>query len=208
MLTLVSLVDRTWGVSIFTAADAVSFCCGPLNSSNTSTCSSATRGSIAPFPLQAGRVIFNRTSGSISPNSSDTATTATVELTSTAVISSAASSTTATPSQDLTTCPTLSCPSHKSTAVGAAVGAGVGVPLGIALLGALGLLWRQRSRERSARAEAHAWEEKYDELRSEQRGESSIGVAKRMQELEHEDGNPDELDGRFVYEIAGKRVWA
>lgn len=87
----------------------------------------------------------------------------------------------------------------KSTAVGA----GVGVPLGVALLGGLGLLWRQRSRELGARGAARAWEEKYDELRREKRGNLSV-VGGQMEELGHENWRPDELDGRLVYEVAGR----
>lgn len=67
-LQLCLLVDTSWGVAIFTAANAWSFCCGPLNSSN--SCNSSTRGSTSPFPIQAGRVVVNglvslqRTAGS------------------------------------------------------------------------------------------------------------------------------------------------
>ena len=185
------LVESWWGVAIYTAANGVSFCCGPLNSSD--TCNQTTRGSNTPFPLLAGRVIFNRTSGSISPNVSDTTT---VTVTSTAVISAAPPSSTLTPSQDLTSRPNSSCPSDKLTAVGL----GVGVPLGTACLAALGLLWRQRSREQGARREARALGDKYDSLRNEQHGQS-MSVDGTAQELEHKYRNPDEIDGRPVYEI-------
>lgn len=173
-------------------ANLYTFCCGPLKSSD--TCNQSTRGTYTPFQLKAGRVIFNRTSGSITPNTSDT-TTVTVTSTTT-------SSTTATPSTDLTTCPNPSTPSGKVTAVGA----GVSVPLGLALLAASGLLWSQRSR---ARREARVWEEKYDRLRKEQQRGGSVGcVAGPIQELGGSAGcvegstlelggwRPDEIDGR------------
>ncbi|KAM0800205.1 hypothetical protein BDR22DRAFT_821695 [Usnea florida] len=181
------------GVGIFTAANGRSYCCGPPNSSD--TCKQTTRGSNTPFPLVAGRVIYNRTSGSISPNVSDTTT---VTVTSTVVISASPPSS---PSQDLTSRPNSSCPSDKSTAVGL----GVGVPLGTACLCALGLLWRQRSREQGARREARALEEKYHGVRNEQQGHS-MSVDGTVQELQHEYRNPDEIDGRLVYEIPDHRA--
>ena len=82
------------------------------------------------------------------------------------------------------------------------MGFGVGVPLGLALFGALGLLWRQRSRELGARREAHAWAEKYDELKRGNRGDL-IGHKGQIQELGYDCLQPDELDGRLVYEVAG-----
>ena len=190
------LVNTSVGVGIFTAANGRSYCCGPPNSSD--TCKQTTRGSNTPFPLVAGRVIYNRTSGSIWPNVSDTTT---VTVTSTVVISAAPPSSTSPPSQDLTSRPNSSCPSDKSTAVGL----GVGVPLGTACLCALGLLWKQRSREQGARREARALEEKYHGLRAEQHG-NSMSVDGTVQELQHVYRNPDEIDGRLVYEIPDHRA--
>lgn len=174
-------VHTNYGVTIYTAQDGLSFCCGPLSSNN--TCAQSTNGSITPFNLDAGRVIFNRTSGSITPNASDTAT---VTVT----------SATATPFTNLANCRNPSTSSNKVIAVGV----GVGVPLGLALLGTLGLLWSQRSR---ARRETRACEEKYYWLRTQKR-EHSMGVQGPVQELEHEDRSPDEIDGRLVYEIADR----
>ncbi|KAF6230380.1 hypothetical protein HO133_004722 [Letharia lupina] len=182
------LVHTSWGVTIYPFQEDSSFCCGPGNSSS-NACINSTRGSTAPFPVQAGRVIFNRTSGSISPNSSETAAVT--------VSSTVPPSTTANSPTDPTICRNWPSSSNKSSAVGI----GVGVPLGLALLGALGLLWKQRDRELSARKEARAWEEKYDELRREKRGEL-IGVEGQMHELGCEGGRPNELDGSLVYEVA------
>lgn len=184
------LVHTSYGVTIYPFEEDLSFCCGPGNSSS-NTCINSTRGSSAPFPVPAGRVIFNRTSGSISPNNSDAAAVT--------VSSTAAPATTATPPTDPTICRNSPSSSNKSTAVGF----GVGVPLGLALLGALGLLWRQRSRELGARREARAWEEKYDELIKEENRGDLIGHERQVQELGCDCLKPDELDGRLVYEVAG-----
>ena len=106
----------------------------------------------------------------------------------------AAPSTTVTPPIDSTIGGNALNSPSKSTAVLA----GSGIPLGLALLGALGLLWRQRLRELGARIEARAWEETYDELRREKRGDL-IGI-----EGPRTGWRADELDGRLVYEMAGK----
>ena len=210
------LVDTWTAVGIFLAANGYTFCCGPLKSSN--TCKQSTRGTFTPFKLNAGRVVFNRTSGSIYPNTSDTTTvtaTSTTTLTTTATpatnLTTCPNPSTATPATNLTTCPNPSTSSNKVTAVGA----GVSIPLGLALLGASGLLWSQRSR---ARREARVWEEKYDKLRKEQQHGGSAGcVEGPIQELGGSVGSvegptqelggwrPDEIDGRLVYEIAGRR---
>lgn len=68
-----SLVNPNWGIGIypFPLLDGSTFCCG-LGNSVTNECFNSTRGSSTPFPVQAGRVIFNRASGSTSPNTSET----------------------------------------------------------------------------------------------------------------------------------------
>ena len=50
---------------------AFHFCCGPGFSSNLS-CNTSTHGSYQPFEVAAGSVIFNRSDGSIGPNSTTT----------------------------------------------------------------------------------------------------------------------------------------
>lgn len=82
------------------------------------------------------------------------------------------------------------------------MGFGVGVPFGLALLGALALLWIQRSRELGARREAQAWQEKYDELKRENRG-YLIDHEGQTHELGFEGWKPAELDGRLVHEAEG-----
>ena len=178
------LVGIDNGVTLYAFGIVGDFCCGPGDSS-INACVNGTEGSTDPFPVQAGRVIFNRTSGSIYPNSTN--------ITTVTLLSTAAPSTTATPITGSTIC-------HNSTSSSnslAAVGSGVGVPLGLALFGVLGLLWRQRR-------EARVWKVKYDELRREKRGDSINIEERNVQELPHECWRPDEIDGRLVYEVAGR----
>ena len=68
------------GVEISNVKDQL-FCCGsdPFKWSD-GTCSTGTGGSNAPFPVGKGRVIFDRTSGSTSPNDTTATSTSTVTL--------------------------------------------------------------------------------------------------------------------------------
>ena len=164
---------------------------------------SSTEGSYTPFTLPDGRVIYNRTSGAVLPISDEIAAItvlsswpiksdiATVTVSATATILT-------TPPSSSTICHSSPCSSSKPTAVGV----GVGAPFGLALLGALGIIWRQRSRELGVRSEARAWEKRYDEIRKEKRGDST-GVERQLQELGH-DWGPNELDGNLVHELAGR----
>ena len=147
---------------------------------------SSTRGSNTPFPVAGGRVIYNRTSGAILPIIGDIAavtvlSTLPIKSDIATVTVSATAAILTTPPSSSTICHSSPCSSSKPTAVGI----GVGVPLGLALLGALGIIWRQRSRELGARSEAR----------------DSIGVGRQLQELGHGWG-PNELDGDFVHEVA------
>lgn len=182
---------HTYGVTIYPFQDDKSFCCGPGNSS-TNLCVNSALGNATPFAVEAGRVIFNRTSGSTSANDSETAT-VTVSFTATP-----STSTSTPPLTDPTIFRDSPCSSNKS----AAVGLGVGVPLGLALAGALGLLWRQRSRELGARREARAWQEKYDEIKEKAYGGLIVHEG-QIQELGWDSWKPDELDGRLVHEMQG-----
>ena len=198
-LTRLHLSVSTYqGTSIFAVQDGLHFCCADINSSS-NQCSISTRGSTAPFRITAGKVIFNRTTGSTSPNSMDVIT---VTLSSSALVTATVSSTTA--PLTITTIPSTPTayansppPSEKSTKVGL----GVGVPLGLAFLGTLGLLWRQRTRELGARTEARSWKEKYDELEKEKRRDVT-GDEGQMHEL-HESWRPNEIGGRHIYEMVG-----
>lgn len=70
------------------------------------------------------------------------------------------------------------------------------------MVGALGLLWRQRSRELGARREARAWQEKYDEIKKKVYGDLIVHEG-QIQELGWDGWKPDELDGRLVHEVQG-----
>ena len=195
-------VSTNHGVPIFPFQLDTDYCCGPGNSSS-GKCKHSTRGSVEPFPINVGRVIFNRTSGSTSPNDSDTSSITILSTATVTVSSGTALSTAETDPSDNTIQQThdTSSSSKKSTAIGV----GVGVPCGLALLGAMGLLWRQRARELDARREARDWEEKYTALLKSKQG-GLIGTGNYMQELVHEEWRPDEIDGRLVYE-APDRTW-
>ena len=138
-------------------------------------------------------MIFNRTTGSTSPNNPNNRDVLTVTVSASTIVTTTVSSTIA-PSN-----PTAYASLTPSSDESIKVGLGVGLPLGLAFLGLLALLWRQRSRELGARTEAHTWREKYEELREEQRGESTSGEG-QVQEL-HENCRPSEIDGSHFYEM-------
>lgn len=149
------------------------------------TCDIATKGSNAPFFLEAGRVIFNRTSGSTSTNITELATvTLTTTFTST-VTAAALTSPSSSPSVSSTS---LSC-SNKE----AAVGAGLGVSLGLALIFALGLLWRQRKHKQGLSADAQKQECRYNEMMPRV---MTVSGAQHQQTQQLPAWIPDELDGR------------
>ena len=175
------------------------FCCSPWNND---TCDTATKGSDSPFFLQAGQVVFNRTSGSTSTSIAESATvtettTFTVHATATSTVTAAAlTSPSSSPSISNTS---LSC-SNKE----AAVGAGLGVSLGIALLVALGLLWTQRKHKQSLRTDAQTWEWRYNALTSKV---ATVNEAEPQQIHQLPAWTPGELDSRprsFPSEMADK----
>lgn len=127
------------------------FCCSQVDASN-DTCMVGTEGSTAPFFIQAGLVIVNRTSGSTSLDNANTIS-ATVTVTATATASALSSSSTKT------------APSFSSSSKSVAIGAGVGGLLGLGLIVALGLLWIQRKHKRSLRNDALTWMGRYTELK-------------------------------------------
>jgi len=164
------------------------FCCGTGNLSD-GTCDTATQGSRKSFPVPAGFVIDNRTSGSTSPN--DTLSTSTVTTT-------------------LTARPSASPVESSSSSTEPAIGAGVGVPLGVALLGSLGLLWGQRGCQRSLKRKVEAWEEKYEALAKSEGVEYRHDVEERNYQLRR-NGKPNELDdsqASRVFEMGGLREGA
>ena len=186
------------GTPVFAVQDGMHFCCGDIDLSS-NQCSVSTRGSTTPFRVTTGKVIYNRTTGSTSPNNMDVIT---VNLSSSTQVTVTVPSTTA--PRTITTIsskPLAYANPPPSSKKSTKVGLGVGVPLGLASLGILGLLWRQRTRELGARTEARTWKEKYDELKKEKRGDAT-GVEGQMHEL-HESWRPNEIAGRPIYEMDG-----
>ena len=114
-----------------------SYCCGFGYDPASNQCMNSTQGSFAPVNVTTGKVIYNRTSGSISPNITDSVVSAvTITATSTALATGTIFATVATHT---------ALPSGALSSGGAAaLGAGLGIPLGLALLGALGMLWREK----------------------------------------------------------------
>ena len=196
------------------------FCCGNMNPFN-NTCLTSSKGSFSPFFIQAGLVVFNRTSGSTSPNSTDIATitiTSTVTaasfdvesmITTTAMAKSTA--TTSNPSCDTVTSPS---PSSRRDA---AIAAGVSSLLGLGLFVACAFVWKQRKQKQSLRKDVQTWKGMYSELkmirtaRFEQQLPSQLDgwIANKQHDQSHlpahlESGGPSEIDGAQIYEAANR----
>ena len=162
------------GIRIVNVKDEL-FCCGgdvtglTYYNSLTSTCNNGTEGSDAPFPVDNGYVIFNRTSGSTSPNrtaaiigSGAQAGTTIDPVAGTTAIVIAAGTAASSRSTTATVITTETAASSLSTSKeGATAGTAVGVPLGTALLGVTGLLWKQKRQTNRLRKERKDWEERY-----------------------------------------------
>ena len=99
-------------------------------------------------------MIFNRTSGSTSPDNTTVTFTSTVTLAG-ATIHSVTTSTATAAAGTAASPPPLTV--HREATVGVAVG----VSLGLALLGSVAMLWRQRREAKGLREEKKNWEEKY-----------------------------------------------
>lgn len=193
------------------------FCC-ELGISGNETCWVPTKGSNAPFSVEAGLVIFNRTSGSTSPNLTSTIT-ATLATT---VISTA--TVTATKNASISGCPSEKASSLSSSTSerDVAIGAGVSGLLGLALVVALVLLWRQGKGKRVLRNEVQTWEARYWKVMNnktavlnaagpqsikEPHGGNHTGLGSQphlVNELRALD--VDEIDGVQILEIADKIV--
>lgn len=176
------------------------FCCSPGNAYN-STCMDATKGSTAPFQIEAGQVIFNRTSGSTSPNDTTTAPvtvhstaafTATVTATVTATATASASKSLDAPSTSAAAAASSSSSSKNGTAIGAAFSALLGVLLLVTLI----LLWRERKTKQTFRKDAHIWEGKYAQLVQKQNTLVDVGGAEHQPPQQLDGWNPSELYGK------------
>ena len=162
------------------------FCCGNMNPFN-NTCLNGTRGSFLPFSVQAGLVINNRTSGSTSPNSTDTTT---VVITSTAPGNVAfTATTTATVTVTATAKAAASDPPSRGDT---AVAAGLGSLLGLGLLIASSVLWKQRKRNQSLRKDVDEWKEKYSQ--STKTKTVYVGGAEQQSPHQHDSRIFNELD--------------
>ena len=163
------------------------FCCSAGDANNNS-CQIATKGSTAPFPIEAGKVIFNRTSGSTSPNNTNT-TPVTITATVTATASAPALE-----SSSLSANSTSSS-SSSSSRTGTAVGAGVSGLLGLVLLVTLGLLWREKKHKEGFKKDAQTWEGKCGELVQTQNVFVETGGAEHQPPHEFDGWSPNELYG-------------
>ncbi|CAF9916668.1 hypothetical protein IMSHALPRED_003261 [Imshaugia aleurites] len=203
--TAVGRTNGQWIYPLYVQNDKNLFCCGQAESS-TNTCLSSTKGSTTPFSIEDGPVIFNRTSGSTSPNYTNIAS---ITVTATAIVTATATTTTLSLYSKIPT---------SSSRREAGIGAGVGGLLGLALLVTFGLLWKQSKHKQSLRKDAQNWERKYSELMT----YGAAGVGGLGYQPPHQRGGwhpdeldgrphlppqlegwrPDEIDGRQVYEVA------
>lgn len=155
------------------------FCCSPFNIYN-NTCLVATKGSHAPFYVEAGKVIFNRTSGSTSPNITSIAP-VTITVTATA-----------------TTTATISPSAHRGSSSSkreTVTGAVVGAVLGSGLLVMLALLWRERRHKQNLKKDVQTWKGKYGQLMETQNVLVDVSGANHQPPQQLESWNSIELHG-------------
>ncbi len=179
-------------VTIFPIQETL-FCCGP-GFSNNNTCKISTYNSFEPFGVAAGKVIFNRTSGSTSPNITAT----TLFTTPTAIILPSTNTPSANPKIK----------SNQNTEVAIA---GVGIPLGLALLLVSGFLFSERRRRQILQREIDVWQQRHgDRTPSTMKQSSEIDktlhpnqpLGRQFNELYPQGGQINELDsGHAVHEI-------
>lgn len=168
------------------------FCCGQAEPS-TNSCASRTKGSMSPFYIEDGPVIFNNHtfSSEVPKYTNTTSVTATATAT----------------SLPTATAPTSSISSSGSVSLSrreAGIGAGVGGFLGLALLVTSILLWRQRKHQKSLNKDLQVWERKYSEMMT-TTGSSSrtVGVGGGVGHHQSPHGGfhggwaSNELDGRL-----------
>ncbi|KAF6230559.1 hypothetical protein HO173_011096 [Letharia columbiana] len=239
LVTRGSCTDQTWqspecpqycsdenpsgGALIFLAGylqDKFKFCCSQVILSN-NTCNTTTKGSTAPFEIEAGLVILNRTSGSTSLNTTDAATvTVTATATATATPMATVTALTLPPNSSSFHNTSSTSPSSSSSSREAAIGAGMGVTLGLGLLVTLGLLWRLRKHKQILSKDIQTWEWKYSEL---MKAKTAIFAGAEHQpphplDCWNQDGldgqphlvpqlegwKPDEIDGTEVYGLGNR----
>ncbi len=177
------------------------FCCGlGYFDSTNGTCYNSTRGSNAPFPVDQGRVIFNRSSGSTLPNDTSTIiSTVTLAASTIRSVTSVVTTAAATTRTAASSPPT----SHRETTVGVAVG----VPLGIALFAVGGMLWGQKRKADGLMREKKGREEKsmalLESIRETMRREDvPHGLSGSPVRYQLEDATIGELEDAMIGEIA------
>ena len=187
MLTLVLLVHTNTGAPVFrvNAQQGVFFCCGNLDPAN-NTCLTSTHGSSAPFYIEPGPVIYNRTSGSTSPNSTQITT---VVLTSTATACSQSSHITSSSRRDI------------------AIASSVSAVLGLALLVTLVFFWRLRNQRQAVSRDVQTWKQKYSDLMDTQA--ATVGVAQHQTPHQLHGWHPEELDDQphVLAQLGDRHSW-
>ena len=187
-------------------------CCGP-GFANNNTCSNPTKGSTTPFFIEDGLVIFNRTSGSTSPNNTETTlVTVTATVTTAGPVSVSTSLSTTRPSSSLSL--SSSSQSSSSSRTGTVVGAGVSGALALLLLVTLGLLLREKKHKESFKKDAETWKMRHADMVQSQKilVNSSMNEREPRQpsddwnfsELHGESQLPHQLDGWDLSELPSK----
>lgn len=195
-------------ITFLMSFDPTLFCCSQPNPFN-NTCLNPTKGSTAPFPIDVGLVVFNRTSGSTLPNNTNDAT---VTVTATAAAAPTTITTTITATALALASPSDAPSNHtkaaswsSSSGKEAAIGAVVGGLLGLALLVTLVILLRQKKEKQRLSEDVQIWENRCRESMTMKTGGFEDGK-EGQPHVPHEVGGwrPNEIDGRQIYEVANR----
>ena len=151
-----------------------------------SSCQLSTGGSNQPFNIPVGKVIFNRSDGSIEPNithSGSITSTIFTSVTSTTITSLASTSSYS------------AAPRKRNDEL--AIGAGVGLPLGLALIVVSGLLFLEIRRKRGKQQEAMLWKGRFLLMVRQKKREGAVDKEDKI-------GKPlTELSGWRIDELHG-----
>ena len=176
--------------------------CGPVDTYK-DTCTISTKRSKSPFSIPAGHVIYNRTSGSTSPNNAETVS-ATTTVTATATVTASISSS------------TYTAPSSRKNI---AIATGISGFLDLVLLIAIELLWKQGKHKRNVSKDMRTRQEKYTEMKKivelvekQQYQASHQVLGSKPGELDEPQhlsrhlraGEAGEVDGAQLYKLAEK----
>ena len=151
-------------------------------------------------------MIYNRTSGSTSPNNTETVS-ATTTVTATATVTASNSSSTH-----------MALSSRKDVGISA----GMSGFFGLALVIAVALLWKQGKHKRNLSKDVQTWQEKYRELKT----IVDIGVRQQQHQASHQlhgwgpgelngpqhssrqlpNGEPGEMEGGQIHEMAQESI--